>query len=193
MRKLTYFIAATIDGRIAGPDDEFEFMMSILDDEYVTALVGSYPDTVSARGREAVGLGPGNWDFDTVLMGRNTYEPGLSIGMTSPYPHLKQYVVSKSLTTSPDPAVTLFSGDVADLVRGLKREEGKGIWLCGGADLAGQLRDEIDEIVIKINPFVAGKGIPLFSADFAPERYDLKETRTFGNGVVMVTYVRPAA
>ncbi|MEV5377815.1 deaminase [Streptosporangium nondiastaticum] len=190
MRKLTYFIATTIDGFIAGPGDEFGFMMSILDDAYVAALVESYPDTVSARGREAVGLGPDNRDFDTVLMGRNTYEPGLSIGMTSPYPHLRQYVVSKSLTSSPDPAVTVYAGDVVELVRGLKREEGKGIWLCGGASLAGQLREEIDEIVLKINPFVAGKGIPLFASEFAPELYELKGTRTFGNGVVMVTYVK---
>ncbi|MFC5143662.1 dihydrofolate reductase family protein [Streptomyces aureoversilis] len=190
MRKLTYFIATTIDGFIAGPGDEFGFMMSILDDEYVAALIESYPDTVSARGREAVGLGPDNRDFDTVLMGRNTYEPGLSIGMTSPYPHLRQYVVSKSLATSPDPAVTVFSGDPVELVRDLKQEEGKGIWLCGGANLAGQLRGEIDELVVKVNPFVAGKGIPLFSAEFSPQRYDLKGTRSFGNGVVMVTYAK---
>ncbi|GAA0474100.1 dihydrofolate reductase family protein [Streptomyces sp. NPDC046215] len=194
MRKLTYFIGMTIDGCIAGPDDEFEFMVahSALDADYSAALVAAYPDAMPTPARPYVGLGPDNRDFDTVLMGRGSYEPGLKQGMTSPYAHLEQYVVSKSLTTSPDPGVTVFSGDPVELVRELKAREGKGIYLCGGGNLAGQLRDEIDELVVKIYPFVAGNGIRLFDAEFSPEQYELKESRTFKNGVLLVRYAKPA-
>ncbi|MFI1253440.1 dihydrofolate reductase family protein [Streptomyces netropsis] len=97
---------------------------------------------------------------------------------------------SKSLTESPDPDVTVFSGDPVELVRELKGQEGKGIYLCGGGNLAGQLRPEIDELVVKIYPFVAGDGIRLFSGEFSPERDELAESRTFKNGTVMVRYVK---
>ncbi|RLV08872.1 deaminase [Streptomyces griseocarneus] len=197
MRKLTYFIGMTIDGCIAGPDDEYDFMVAFATDEhsaeYSAALQASHPDTLPTHIRPYLGLGPENRDFDTVVMGRGTYDPGLKEGITSPYAHLKQYVVSKSITTSPDPDVTVFSGDPVDLVRDLKTQDGKAIWLCGGANLAGQLREEIDELVVKIYPFVAGDGIRLFSSTtFAPERYDLRETRSFANGAVVLRYVKRA-
>ncbi len=190
MRKLTYYIGMTIDGCIAGPNDEFEFMFSVLDEEYSAAMTASWPDMLPAHVRPMVGLGADNRDYDTIVMGRGTYEPGLKEGFTSPYSHLEQYVVSKSLTTSPDPDVTVFSGDPVELVRDLKAREGKGIYLCGGANLAGQLRAEIDELVVKIYPFVAGDGIRLFDAAFSPELYELKESRTFKNGAVVIRYTK---
>ncbi|MBN8564978.1 MAG: hypothetical protein J0L70_31185 [Leptolyngbya sp. UWPOB_LEPTO1] len=62
-------------------------------------------------------------------MGRRTYEVGLKEGITSPYPHLKQYVVSRSLKESPDPAVELVSSDEIALIQMLKQHSGKDIWL----------------------------------------------------------------
>lgn len=85
-----------------------------------------------------------NRHFDTVLMGRSTYE----LGSASPYAHLRQIVFSRTLT-SPDPAVRIET-DPVETVRTLKQEDGGlGIWLCGGADLAGQLLPEIDELIVK--------------------------------------------
>ncbi|MEV6780601.1 dihydrofolate reductase family protein [Streptomyces syringium] len=193
MRKLTYFIATTIDGCIAGPADEFDFMNAVIDQDYLDSfLVGDYPDMMPGQGRPLVGLDDGNRDFDTLVMGAGTYGVGVRAGTPSPYPHLKQYVVSRSLTASPHPDVTVFSGDPVELVRELKGQEGKGIYLCGGGNLAGQLRPEIDELVVKIYPFVAGDGIRLFTGEFSPERYELAESRTFRNGTVVVRYVKPS-
>ncbi|MFI9200243.1 dihydrofolate reductase family protein [Streptomyces sp. NPDC053048] len=192
MRKLVYYVGMTIDGCIAGPEHQYEFMLSVLDEDYTAAMTGGYSDTLPSHVRPMLGLGPDNREFDTVVMGRATYEPGVKEGVTSPYAHLEQYVVSKSLTTSPDPDITVFDGDPVELVRELKAREGKAIYLCGGANVAGQLRSEIDELVVKIYPFVAGDGIRLFDAEFSPERYELKESRTFANGAVVVRYARPA-
>ncbi|MFI1968285.1 deaminase [Streptomyces cinnamoneus] len=190
MRKLTYFISTTLDGCIAGPGGEYDFMYPVLDEDFTAALVASHPDALPGHVRPHLGLGDENRDFDTVIMGRGTYEPGLKAGFTSPYPHMKQYVVSESLAESPDPAVTVFSGDPLELVRELKAQEGKGIYLCGGGNLAGQLREEIDELVVKIYPFVAGDGIRLFSGEFAPERYELKDSHTFKNGAIVARYAK---
>lgn len=96
------------------------------------------------------------------MMGRHPYEVGLAIGVTSPYAHLQQYVISQSMTARPDPAIKLVGTDPVECVRTLKRDRGLDIWLWGGARLAGALYDEIDELILKINPVVLGDGIPLF-------------------------------
>lgn len=168
MRKLTYFIATTVDGFIGAPDGDGDFFYSSLDPEFVGFLAAEYPETIAAQGRVHLGLAdtpPKR--FDTVLMGRNTYEPGLKEGVTSPYGHFAdQYVVSRSMTASPDPEVQLISGDLVARVRELKARDGLDIWLCGGADLATQLIDEIDEFIVKTYPFFAGTGMPMSRAGF---------------------------
>lgn len=127
--------------------------------------------------------------FDTVLMGRGTSEPALAAGVTSPYPHLRQLVISRSLAGD-DPDVEVVAGDPLALVRDLKQADGMGSWLAGGGQLAAHLRGEIDELVIKRNPVVIGGGVPLFNGPFRPTPFELVGTRSFGTGVVVETYRR---
>lgn len=76
-------------------------------------------------------------------------------------------------------------------VRELKAEEsGLGIWLCGGSQLAGELLDEIDELVIKTYPVVYGSGMPMFGSDFADTEFMLHSGAAFDNGVLVRTYSR---
>ncbi|WP_371617872.1 dihydrofolate reductase family protein [Streptomyces sp. NBC_00454] len=190
MRKLTYFIATTVDGFIGAPDGDGEFFYAHLDPEFIDHLKAEYPETISAQGRAHLGLAdtpPKR--FDAVLMGRGTYEPGLKAGMTSPYGHLReQYVISRSLAETPDPAVRLISGDIAARVREMKAEDGLGIWLCGGADLATQLIDEIDEYVIKTYPVFAGTGMPMSRAGFGVRPLELTGATVLGGGQVVTSY-----
>lgn len=188
MRKLTYYIASTIDGFIAGPDGKFDFFP--FEGDVAAAILAEYPETMPIQAREPLGLtDTPNKRFDTILMGRGTYEPALAIGITSPYPHLKQCVFSRTLTIT-DPQVEIVEGDPVEFVRDLKRQDGMGIWLCGGGKLAAQLLGEIDELVIKRNPIVLGSGIPLFDGPFDPTRFELASTRPFDTGVTIMTYVR---
>ncbi|GAA2791439.1 dihydrofolate reductase family protein [Kitasatospora sp. CM 4170] len=194
MRKLTYFIAATVDGFIAGPGGDFDFLLEQLTEDFLPYLLTEWPETMPTAARAAFGIAEApNARFDTVLMGRGTYDPGLAIGQTSPYAHLRQIVFSRSLTTSPDRAVEVVADDPLAVVRKLKQEEGLGIWLCGGADLAGQLLPEIDELVVKQYPVLAGSGIPLFRTGFAPRNLALTGTRTFEGGTVVLTYAKSPA
>lgn len=131
-----------------------------------------------------------NRHFDAVLMGRKTYEPGLEIGLTSPYPTLDQYVFSTTMEESPDEEVTLVSEDAAGLIGGLKSESGKDIWLAGGATLAASLLSEglVDELILKVNPVVLGSGIPLFFGDVDRTRLELADGKTYSGGVTLLRY-----
>lgn len=195
MRGLVYYVAVTLDGRIAGPAGEYDFFP--LGDEEQAAAYSAwtnerYPETVPTAMRAARGLADTpNRRFDTVVMGLGTYRPALDAGLTSPYAHLRQYVVSSTLGTSPDPAVTVVGGDPLGLVRTLKREEGgKDIWLCGGGKLAGALLPEIDRLVVKSYPVVAGAGVPAFDGGFDPTVFTVTDRTSFPNGVTLTSLVR---
>ncbi|MEV7519685.1 dihydrofolate reductase family protein [Streptomyces sp. NPDC091371] len=190
MRKLTYFIATTIDGFIGAPDGDADFIYTFLDPEFIEHLKVEYPETMATPGRAQFGIADAApRRFDAVIMGRNTYEPGLKAGLTSPYGHMReQYVVSRSLVDSPDPQVQLISGDVAAKVRELKAQDGLDIWLCGGADLAAQLADEIDEYIVKTYPVFVGTGMPMSRAGFGVRPLELTGCTALGGGQVITSY-----
>lgn len=190
MPRLVYYIGATLDGYIAGPGGEIDFFP--LSDEMLAWIADAYPETIPTQARAHVCLtDTPNRAFDTVVMGRGTYQPALSIGVTSPYAHLRQYVVSATLDVD-DPAVTVVPSDPAALVRTLKAQDSeKDVWLCGGGTLAGSLVDEIDEIVVKTYPVVAGGGIPMVAGAFRPERFAPVRHRSFADGALVTWLVRP--
>ncbi|BAU85968.1 dihydrofolate reductase [Streptomyces laurentii] len=192
MRKLTYYVACSLDGFIGDPHGDASSMYAFMDEEYAAFMNTEYPETVPTAFREPAGLvGVPGRRFDTVVQGMGSYRLALDAGVASPYAHLREIVASRTLAESPDPNVELVRGDLAARVRELKAEDGPlGIWLCGGAEVAGQLVDEIDELVVKSYPQVYGSGLPMFAAGFALRDFALDEVRTFGNGVVVRTYTR---
>ncbi|MEV8310526.1 dihydrofolate reductase family protein [Streptomyces flavidovirens] len=188
MRKLTYYVGMSIDGFIAAPDGAFDFY-PVSESFLKDFLIGEYPDCLPTHVRQHLGVDDlENKHFDTMLQGRATYDAALELGITSPYKHLRQYVVSRSVDKSIDPDVEVISGDVAAKVRQLKQEDGHGIYLAGGANLAAQLLEEIDELVVKVYPIVTGSGIPVFSAEFRVFEFTLASTRTFDSGTVVLMY-----
>ncbi|MGW8883318.1 dihydrofolate reductase family protein [Streptomyces sp. NPDC055749] len=192
MRKLTYFIACSIDGFIGDPSGDATSMYPFVSEEFLGFLKAEYPETVSVAGREALGFHDAkNQRFDTVVQGRTSYQLALDAGITSPYAQLREFVASRTLKESPDANVELISEDLVGRVRELKAESGDlGIWLCGGSQLAGELIDEIDELVIKTYPLVYGSGMPMFGSDFRPTEFTLDGVRTFENGALVRTYGR---
>ena len=158
MRTLTYLVATSLDGLIADADGDFSAFPT--DGDSVAAHVREHPDTVPAFAHAALGVAPTGAEFDTVLMGWNTYASGFAV-TRDPYPHLRQIVFSRSRTAA-DAAgeVEVTAEDPLAVVRRLKQESGTGIWLCGGGSLASALLPAIDELVLKVNPVVLGRGVP---------------------------------
>jgi len=174
MRKLKYFVACTVDGFICREDGSFDCFM-----------------------RRGLGAGPHVTDyleslktFDAVLMGRKTYEVGLKVGVTNPYPTMKSYVFSRTMKTSPDKQVTLVSENALEVVRKLKGEPGRDIYLCGGGEFAAVLLAEalVDEILLKLNPFLLGSGVRLFSGIIQVTDLRLLGIKDYGNGVILLHY-----
>lgn len=187
MRQLVYFVATTLDGFIAAPDGDTEAFIHA--PAYLRELAAEFPETFPTHARTALALDAPGTHFDTVLMGRGTYEPALRLGITRPYAHLRQVVFSRSLPATTDPAVTVVAGDPVPVVRRLKAEAtGRDIWLCGGGDLAGQLLGEIDALILKLNPITFGGGTPLFAGPAALARFALVAVQPREAGVVLLRY-----
>lgn len=187
MRKLVYYVAVTIDGFIAAPDGDAGFFANA--PETVAALFGRYPETCPAHLREMFDIGGDPVRFDAVILGARTHQPALDAGLTSAYPHLRQFVVTNR-DLPHDPTVERMSGDLREAVNKLKAEPGRDIWLCGGGNVAAQLIDEIDEIQVKINPVTSGAGTPLIESGFSPTRWNLVSTEQVPGGVVLLTFER---
>ena len=187
MRKLTYYVATSADGCIAGPGGETDFFP--FEGDHIAGLYEELPETFPVHAREALGFAFGEPKrFTTVVMGRRTYEPALELGITDPYAPLETLVFSTTLPAGVTGGVTVTSEDPRAVVQALKRRGHGGIWLCGGAELAGTLAEEIDELIIKLNPVLAGDGIRLAHAPFHPRALALKSKRVFESGVVVLSY-----
>ena len=168
MRKLTYYVATTVDGFIAHTDGSIDgFMGSETDFDFEGSLQA----------------------FDVVLMGRKTYELSRRLGHSTD-PNKANYVFSRTMKESLDKNVVIVSEQAIDLVRALKQGTGKDIWLCGGADLATTLFAErlIDEIILKVNPILFGAGIPLFSGAVKQMELELIESKTYRNSYLVLHY-----
>ncbi|MEU0741687.1 dihydrofolate reductase family protein [Streptomyces sp. NPDC006134] len=198
MRKLVYYVGTTLDGFIAGPDGADPTGPNgfwPIPEDYVRHIVERYPETLPVQARAALSVTGEGTHFDTVLEGRRSYEIGLKAGVADAYPHLRHLVFSRTLTKSPAPAVELVADDPVDTVRKLKQEDGKDIWLVGGAELAGALYGEIDRLILKVAPLTAGAGIPLFShkATFDPRSWRRTDCTMLDSGAVVLTYARTTA
>lgn len=185
MRKLVYFVATSVDGFIAGPAGQFDFFP--MQGDHITAQAAELPETLPRHVREALGVSLGESRFDTVVMGRGTYEPGLAAGFEDPYAPLSTVVFSRRLP-SREGRLRITADEPAAVVHQLKQQAGRDIWLCGGGALAGQLLAEIDELIIKVNPVLAGDGIRLMQSTFQPRKLTLRHRRLFESGVTWLHY-----
>lgn len=185
MRTLTYFVACSVDGFIARASGAFDFFIG--EGDHIADQAASYPETIPAHLRQSMGIDAPNRHWDTVLMGRATYEVGLPIGLASPYPHMAQYVFSTT-TTPPSGEVHHVRDDPLGTVRALKQRPGLGIWLCGGGLLASALLPEIDELVLKVHPVLVHEGIRLFEPPAPEVRLEPTGSHAYASGVRVQRY-----
>lgn len=173
MRKIVYYVASSIDGYISKPGDD------------ISGYVGE-GNGVSQYLNDLAG-------FDTVIMGRNTYEFGYKYGLKpgdAPYKNMKHYIFSHSLKfETRDSNVNICPHDI-QIIQKLKHELGKDIYLCGGGMFAGWLLDhkQIDILKIKFNPLIAGQGTRLFGDSVKSYSTQLIDTALYEHGLQIMTY-----
>lgn len=167
MRQIILFIAASLDGYIARPSGEVDWLFTDQDYGYTEFLAS----------------------IDTVLMGRKTYEQVLTFG-EFPYLEKECYVFSSDLHFDAAPYAQTVRSDVKSFVEELRQAEGKNIWLVGGAALIQPFIELalLDEIVLSMHPILLGDGVPLFHKVTPTTSLTLTKSQSYESGLVQLTY-----
>ena len=174
MRKIVYYVAVSLDGYISGPGNDISGFVA------------------GGNGVEKYLSDLG--DFDTVIMGRHTYEFGYRFGLKPgqpAYPHMKHYIFSNTLVLQDaDSKVTVRPVRISE-VEDIKNQSGTDIYLCGGGAFAGWLLDHglIDIVRIKLNPLILGGGTRIFGDSETGATLKLSETNRFENDLQIMTYI----
>lgn len=173
MREVVYYVASSIDGFIAGADGDISMF----------GAAGSGVDRYLADLKA----------FDTVVMGRGTYEFGYRFGLEPgmpAYEGMEHHIFSSSLSfAQQDGSVHVEPVDLGR-IEALKGQDGGAIYLCGGGVFAGWLLDagQIDVLKLKLNPILLGSGTRLFGSSSTVAQADLLSRESHDGGLELLTY-----
>ena len=180
MRKLKLQMQITVDGFVAGPEGQLDWMTWEMDEKLI-AFINHLTDT-----------------SDTILMGRKMTEGFVNywegVQPSSPEYEFAQKMVnmpkvvfSRTVTSMSGRNVRVETGALAGAVKELKRQDGKDIIVYGGATFVRSLIENqlIDELNLFVNPIAIGDGLRIFSA-----RTPLKllASTAYASGIVVNTY-----
>jgi dihydrofolate reductase len=167
MRRVRYSVAVSLDGYIAGPKDEADWIM--MDPEIDFSALFE--------------------QFDTFLLGRRTFELMARAGKVET-PGMKTFVFSRTLRQQDHPEVTLVAEGMEETVAALRAEPGKDIWLFGGGSLFRSLLDAglVDTVEVAIMPVLLGEGIPLLPPPARQTRLRLTGHKVYQTGIISLEY-----
>lgn len=167
MRKVRYSVASSLDGFIAGPNGEHDWIIMDPSIDFAAFFAS----------------------VDTVLLGRRTFEIAQQQGGGGGMPGMQAIVFSRTLRPADHPGVTIYDNAVATVTE-MKAGSGKDIWLMGGGGLFRSLLEAqlVDSIEIAMVPVMLGCGIPLLPGSFAQFKLKLGSSQALGSGVIMLTY-----
>ena len=169
MRSVIYGAAVSLDGFIAGIDDETDWLR--------------WSDDVAEVSNATLA------GADTILMGRRTYEAAVAAGLRS-YPGFRNVVFSRTLDAGAYPEVEVIATDAVAWVEDLRRRTGKDVVLMGGGELARSLvaAGLVDAIGVNVQPIILGGGVPLLPAIGRRVSLSLRETKVLSGGCVYALY-----
>jgi dihydrofolate reductase len=168
MKKIRYCVAMSLDGYIAGPNGEADWI--VIDPDMNFAELWA--------------------QFDTSLMGRRTYEAARArLGETS-MQRIKTIVVSRTLRQADHPKATILSKLTPDWFQALRKQKGKDIWLFGGGELFRLLLEmhEVDTVEVSIVPVMLGDGVKLLPPPAQQTKLTLSGHKVYRSGLVALTY-----
>jgi dihydrofolate reductase len=185
MRKLKLQVQMTVDGYIAGPNGEMDFMVWNWDDE-----LKHYVETITAP-------------VDCIVLGRKLAEGFIPHwANVAANPDDEDFIAGKRFTDTPKVVFTktlnqsewnntvLAKGELVDEVTQLKSQAGNDIIAYGGATFVSALIQHrlIDEFHLFINPVAIGNGMAIFKELAHKQDLTLVKSRSFGCGVVVLNY-----
>jgi len=169
MKQIRYGVAMSLDAYIAGPNGEYDWI--IMDPEIDFAAIFSR--------------------FDTLLMGRRTFEVAQQGSGEMPGVKVETVVVSRTLRPEDYPNVTIISDNLIEAVKRLREKPGKDIWLFGGGQLFRSLLDArlVDGVDVAIIPVLLGGGVPMLPPPANKAKLKLTGTKTYSKtGIMSLEY-----
>jgi dihydrofolate reductase len=172
-RKVILYIASSLDGYIAKPNDDLGFLSIVQQDgeDY------GYADFVKS--------------VDTVILGRKTYDWVMTQVPEFPHADKNSFIITR--TARPNIGkINFYAGKLKDLISTLKAEQGKNIFIDGGAEIVNELLKEnlIDEFIISVIPILVGNGTKLFKDGRPEQKLELVSTKHFDKGLIQLHYKR---
>lgn len=170
-RRLRYQVATSLDGYIAGPGGEADWIPMDPDIDFGALFA----------------------QFDTLLMGRRTFEALVAQGNAGEGGAfgLITYVVSRTLSQTDHPGVTVVGDTLVETIAALKATPGKDIWLFGGGDLFLSLAalGLVDTVELAICPVLLGAGLPVLRPTADQISLELTGHRVYPkSGIVLLEY-----
>ncbi|MGC4058629.1 MAG: dihydrofolate reductase family protein [Chitinophagaceae bacterium] len=175
MRKVSIFIAMSLDGYIAKPNDDLSFL-KLVEKEGEDYGYAAFTETI-----------------DTLIIGRKTYDYVLREIGSSHYDNGQRDIYVITRTERPKAGRTIFyTGDIAALIKRLRQEKGKNIYCDGGAEVINELLklDLIDEFIISVVPVLLGGRTRLFKEGIPEHILECIEVKTFQTGLAQLHYRR---
>lgn len=173
MKKIKLYIAASIDGYIARTDGNLDWLMKYPINSETNYGYDSFYESV-----------------DTVIMGGRTYRDVLNMDSVWPYKNKTTYVVTRNPMEAKE-NIHFITENIIEHITKLREERGRDIWLVGGGEIISMLLEHelIDEMIITTIPVLLGNGIPLFPDNPKESQWNLKNCKSYTNGVVQTEYM----
>ena len=175
MRKVSLFIATSLDGYITKPNDDLSFLKIV------------------EKEGEDYGYAEFTENIDTLIIGRKTYDYVLKELGPSHYDNGKRDVYVITRTEKPNVGrTTFYTGNLTDLVKQLQSENGKNIYCDGGSEIINELlkNDLVDEFIISIVPVLLGNGTRLFKDGRPEQELQFVSAKTYETGLTQLYYKR---
>ena len=168
MRKIRYAVAMSVDGYSAGPNGEADWIS--IDPEVDFAAIWA--------------------QFDTLLMGRRTYEAASKRLGEAAFTGITTIVFSRTMRQRDHPEVTVVSELNPDWVQALQARSGKDVWFMGGSELFRAFLDSgsVDTVEVSVIPVLLGGGVPLLPPPYNPATLRLVSHRVYRSGRVSLAY-----
>jgi dihydrofolate reductase len=166
MRRVRYQVACSLDGFIAGPDDDFD---------WITPEPSFDFEALYAQ-------------FDTLLMGRRTYEIVRAAGES--FRGKEIIVASRTLRPGDHPGVEVVADNLEGRIRQLRAQASRDIWLYGGGELFAQVLawGLVDTVEPAFIPILLGGGVPFLPSPAVRRRLTLVGNRAYPSGMVLLEY-----
>ena len=175
MRKLILYISISLDGYIAGSNDNLDWLEKFPNPNQIDYGYPSFYDSI-----------------DTLIMGGKTFRVIRDKCKTWPYPEKIVYIISHIPRETTKRGIHFLGDNWIEEIEVIKAQKGKDIWLVGGGEITSEIlkHELLDRMILTTIPILLGEGVPLFKPSYKPSKWTIVHSEQYENGVFQTDYRR---